>query len=29
VDLGEERDVGARIVRFDGGAHACAAGSDD
>ena len=29
MDLGEQRDVGARIVRLDGRAHARAAGTDD
>ena len=29
MDLGEQRDVGARIVRLDGRAHSCAAGTDD
>ena len=29
MDLGEQRDVGARIVRFDGRAHARAARTDD
>jgi hypothetical protein len=29
VDLREQRDIGARIVRFDGRAHTRAAGTDD
>jgi hypothetical protein len=29
MDLREQRDIGARIVRLDGRAHSCAAGADD
>jgi hypothetical protein len=29
MNLGDQRDVGARVMRLDSGAHACAAGTDD